>query len=201
MSSSPAVADPETGGRPQEAQAVEVTSASAVNARVQQVVPMQPAQPPIATPAWVDDRPLTAIELYLIRLLRYGRMVKLVALIDLAFTILNGLIQPITLCLVIGPLTGLYGALRYNLCLVTAYAVFSAIKALASIVQLVLPFFITLNYFVYRVIVFAVSALVQLWILKLVVQFRTLLVDLTEERAIEITTAAMHPQARRLIFW
>jgi len=62
-------------------------------ARPQQVAPMPPAQQPVATQAWADDRPLTAIELYLIRLLRYGRTVKLVAIIDLVFTVINGLLN------------------------------------------------------------------------------------------------------------
>jgi hypothetical protein len=179
----------------------------AVQAQAIQGQPIQ-GQPIGPQVAYVDEAAtpqLSEEELQLVQLLRYGRTVKLLAIIDLVFTVLNALIEPITIFLIAGPLAGVYGAIRFNTCLVTGYTAFSVLKAAAAVIQIVL---IATGNQDARTLdirlaigVMVLSALVQLWICRLVFRFRSLLAEMSEEKLYHAERARQSLESRRFIFW
>ena len=167
----------------------------------------QQQQPASVQPVvWVEETvQFTETELYFIQLLQYARTVKILAIIDLVFTVLNALINPIALFLIAGPLCGLYGALKYNLCLATCYAVYSGLKAVVNIIQLGLVisgiYGTPQESYAFAVVIMALSAVVQVWITRIALRFRGFVADLTVDKIEGLHRAEDHAQARRLVVW
>lgn len=190
---------------PQPTPGATLGSSQSVGSLGQPVAEPVRAQPVHGQP-WADEVPvLGPDERYLIQLLQYGRMVKIVAIVDLSFSVLNALIHPFATFLVAGPLCGLYGAIRFNNCLMTTYLVFSIVKVIIDVVQVVWVLHLMLRLaeggLLYPLIIMSVSTVVQAWISRIVYRFRSLLAELSEEKLHDIERTAQNVQARRFVFW
>jgi len=169
-----------------------------------QAVPIQGQ--PVTGFAWVQQAPLTEEEIFLVSLIQYGRTVKILAIIDLVFTVLNAVfLNPLILLLVIGPACGIYGAVKYSVGFSAAYAAFCAGKALYELIELILiltgVFVVDYAPLWWIVVLSLLTIGIQIWISKICIRFVSLLREMTPERMNQIAIAAQNRQAARVVFW
>lgn len=150
-----------------------------------------------ATITVVEQRELTPDEVYVLALVQSARITKILAIIDLVFTVITSIMQAqlFMLLLIFGPLAGLYAALKLNAIAAAAYGVFAVVKAIIDVVDLILvlmnPGQFEFPGFV--IFVLLLSATVQVWIAKIVFRFRTLLTQLTPERMDDVQRVMSNP--------
>mmetsp|Transcript_27462 Transcript_27462/g.73910 ORF Transcript_27462/g.73910 Transcript_27462/m.73910 type:complete len:219 (+) Transcript_27462:106-762(+) len=190
-SNAPVYGEPVQGQPPAYQQPVPAYTAPGMN--------QGPAQPTQAV-VWVEEQGLTATEQYLISLLQYARTVKILSIIDIVFTVLNAIRNPLSLFLVAGPLCGLYGAIKFNPCLATCYLIYSALKTVFNILQLALYDQLFAVRSTWVIVVLAFSTVVQVWITWIAYKYRQLVADLTPEKLDSLARAEGNPNSRRLVF-
>lgn len=136
-----------------------------------QAVPIEPQIQVIQ--GQVAEPPLKIKETY-----RYAKSVKLFATIEAFFLIVYGFYQPWFFLQAIGPITGYYGAKKFNKCLSYFYFTYLILALFSKILILSLTF---QNYDYFYILVSFFILFIDIWILKISTAFIHHLQDLSDD--------------------